>query len=332
MKFNEEILIGNKIGVELIENLREGDLFIYSPTSISQLKNIRIGAGAECISRKELKLDKNKIEDFSQNKKFRRIVSFGNGQTADTAKFISKTLRIEHVYLPAMFSTNAAFTDKSCLFSAGKKLTFDSSPPNKVIIDFDILKKCDFKYNLMGMAEIISIFTALEDWKIADKRKVEKIDRVIFESARNLTSLLENNLDLILKKDKSSLKFIFQLLIQSAYLTNIYGSGRAESGSEHIFAKHLEGETTVFHGTAVAFGSLIFSIIQGKNYKKIFALIKKLEILKRKDLGISKNDLIRILSTLKSRPDRYSVIDSKQITKAYSKIIINRIFNDLGWK
>ena len=118
-----------------IENLKQNELIIYSPTSIEK-SNIR---NNQCLMVNWHNLTKNinKIEEFiRENNTISLVVSYGGGSTIDIGKYIANKLDADFTCIPTMLSTNSYATDKVALIKEGKKTTLEAKIPDKIIIDY----------------------------------------------------------------------------------------------------------------------------------------------------------------------------------------------------
>ena len=305
--FNDAVEEGSSR--KYIENLKQNVLLIYSPTSIEK-NNIK---NNQCLMVNWHDLTKkiNKIDEFiKKNNTISSVVSYGGGSTIDIGKYIANKLGIDFICIPTMLSTNSYATDKVALIKENKKITLNAKIPDKIIIDNELLNLSKDE-NIYGLADVFSIYTALYDWKIAEKDILEKIDDNIYNMAEKLfKEVLEfvNNNEL---KDISENNIkLFQFIGTAGYITNLYGTGRPESGSEHILAKEIEKRVNIPHGISVSVGIIIMSIIQEQYNNNIVKSIMKLGILdKGKSYGLNLKTIADSLNNVKQRKDRYTIIN-----------------------
>lgn len=299
-----------KVG-DFISNLTNETLLIYSPTS---LKKVNGGNefNANLISTTELSKNISiigeKIKGFPNNLKL--IVALGGGSAIDIGKYISYVMNKKLIAIPSMLSTNVYSTNKVALIVNGNKTTLSAKMPDEIIIDCYFLRKSS-KYNLYGLVDIFSIYTALYDWKIADNNNIEKIDKEIFNQA---TELLKETLLFVKNKSpkevEKNIEQIYKIVGNAGLIINIYGTGRPESGSEHILAKEIEQHIKIHHGISVSISIIIMSLIQKQPSKEIYDILLKIGALNNlEEKGITRKFLFKILKTLKTRPDRYSIVD-----------------------
>ena len=310
-----------------IENLKQNELIIYSPTSIKK-NNIK---NNQClmVNWHDLTKNINKIDEFiKKNNTISLVVSYGGGSTIDIGKYIAYKLNIDFTCIPTMLSTNSYATDKVALIKENKKITLNAKIPNKIIIDNELLNLSKDE-NIYGLADVFSIYTALYDWKIAEKDILEIIDDNIYNMAEKLLKeVLEfvNNNEL---KDISENNIkLFQFIGTAGYITNLYGTGRPESGSEHIFAKEIERKINIPHGMSVSIGILIMGLMQGRDVLDILKAIKKLNVFGQVNkYGLNKDIIEKSFIELRPREDRYSIVNryEDKIDEKYE--ILRELYN-----
>jgi len=107
-----------------------------------------------------------------------------------------------------------------------------------------------------------------------------------------------------------NVKQIFEYIGMSGHITNLYGTGRPESGSEHIFAKKIESLINVPHGIAVSLGIILMSIMQERDVDEIIDIIKTIKVLDRcEEYGINRSIIEKSLLTVMPRNERYTIVN-----------------------
>ena len=210
-----------------------------------------------------------------------------------------------------MLSTNSYATNKTSLIKGKQKITIETKIPDTIIIDENLLKLSK-KENIYGLADVFSIYTALNDWIIAKEDIDEVIDIKIYNMAENLLKntinfVNNNNYEAIINDNMK----LYELIGVSGYITNIYGTGRPESGSEHIMAKEIERNIDIPHGISVSIGILIMGIMQKRNINDILKVINKLKIFDNASkFGLNNEIIKKCFLNLKPRIDRYKKIEN----------------------
>jgi glycerol dehydrogenase-like iron-containing ADH family enzyme len=215
-----------------------------------------------------------------------------------------------------VISTNAFATRYACLINpeTGKKSTYDTGRlPERVVMDWEFLKQ---QINQLGLSDVLSICTALHDWDLAEKVTPTHESKTSYRIAK---SILE---ELMCKMSESEFDLtpedIFHFVLLSALITNYHGSGRPESGSEHLFSKTIEllsitqSGISIPHGIAVGFGILIMAKLQNNpHYDLLKHTYLKLGFLNQQayvDKNITKQGIL----TIKPHEKRHSIVDEKR--------------------
>ena len=254
------------------------------------------------------------LEDFKHKKSMRLVIGLGGGTALDFAKYIAHSLDIDWVAIPSMLSTNVFATDKVAVIDSTGKHTEPGKLPVRVIFDDNYLEKSS-RENLYGLVDVFSIYTALTDWQIALKADNLKIDEPIYNRAKNL-------LLTALKSAQSAeveLYGIKYVVTEAGYITNDYGSGRPESGSEHIFASALELVHPMPHALAVTLGMYIMDYYQRLQFPDITKAksltINQIPFLKLgiidaiNQLKLNWNTVLGVLTSLKPRKDKFTAVN-----------------------
>ena len=212
--------------------------------------------------------------------------------------------------IPTMLSTNSYATDKVALIVDGKKRTLDAKLPDLILIDENIMKKA-YEFNVYGLADVLSIYTALKDWDIAVEENSERKDEMYNIAKKLLNKTVNYILDTSYDNIINNPEKLFYLIGEAGHITNEYGSGKPESGSEHIFAKELESMIDIPHGISVANGIIIMSIAQNNFSPDIYDCLKKLKLFEKGNkLGVKIELIEKAFNQMLPRNDRYTIVNS----------------------
>ncbi len=293
-----------------LKELDDRKLVIYSPTSINKIdieNNKCEAVNWHFITKNRANID-NYIMGVSN--KIDEVITLGGGSVIDIGKYIANKLKIKLICIPTMLSTNSYATNKVALIENDKKVTLNSKMPDEIIIDNQLLK-LSMQENIYGLADVLSIYTALNDWKIANEDIDEKINFEIYNEAEKL---LNNVVSFInsksLKEIGENNLSLFNFIGEAGYITNVYGTGRPESGSEHILAKEIEKRIDIPHGISVSIGIILMSLMQKQYNESIMNAIAKLKMLDNgKKYGLDMKIIIESLKKIKKREDRYTIVN-----------------------
>ena len=313
MKNFKDVVLKKDI-MEYLNGVDKKSLLIYSPTSAQKINLL------EKIDNKNLILldthvtdiDIDKINNYIKNDiEIESVIGFGGGTAIDIAKYIGNKMNIEIVAIPSMLSTNVYSTDKVLMSKDNIVSTLDSKLPDLIIYDENVLKLSLIE-NLYGFADVLTIYTASKDWYLSYKSGFDKLDEDLYKMD---LELLDETMDYILSHTYEKIKYnlfeMFNFIGRVGLITNLYGSGRPVSGSEHIFAKALEQRILVPHGISVALGILIMSLFQNNFSNDIEKCFEKLKIFDfASKYKVTKKLVRKNLYELKPREGRYTIVNT----------------------
>lgn len=260
--------------------------------------------------------DNSKIKNFI-SQKTKSILAVGGGTTIDIAKHLAFITKKRLVVIPTILSTNAFATSKICSKEVTRNGSIDGKTPDQLIVDLEILKKADKRFNIAGVGDILSIYTANHDWKLYNKEQPEKFNKDsyninIANVALSLLNSLNDNAEQIKENSYEGLESLTQLLIFSGYITSMYGNGRPESGSEHLFANAVELNSNkhFLHGELVGLGTILMCYLQSQNFSYLINIINKVGLPRSlTQIGLTLDETINALIKAKDmKKDRYTIL------------------------
>ncbi|HWS48820.1 MAG TPA: iron-containing alcohol dehydrogenase [Candidatus Methanoperedens sp.] len=201
--------------------------------------------------------------------------AIGGGRVIDISRYLASKWNLEIICVPTIISTDAFLVDCTGLRENGGVTYIPSKKADKVIIDFDLIKKSNSKYNLSGCGDVLSIYTALFDWK----ESKENLSSSVYDVAQGILTGLISESDEIKKMSQRGLEVLITQLALEVQLCYFYGNSRPEEGGEHFFVYCLENKIgAALHGEMVCFGILITSFLQGQSVTYIKEFMDKVGI------------------------------------------------------
>jgi len=304
-------------------------LLVFTWQEEGFIKNTQMFLNAkQTIASNNLTIEINTLDKLEIFEGIDYIVGLGSGKVMDISKYLAYKHNFKLTLIPSILSTNAFATDKACLLEGHKKITLDCKQAETLIFCNEFLSRKNSSLQTSGVCDVLSIHTALKDWSLAIEKNKDILNPFTYQfSYQLLNSFLSSYKDLL-----SSKKFhsnIIWYLIMSGYITNIHGSGRPESGSEHIFSKVLESAVAVPHGVSVALGILIISKLQENEDKRILEAIKAFDLLKdMKKYNITSEIIVESLLNCQPRKGRYGIFDKVKIERETAVSIVTSILKE----
>lgn len=262
----------------------------------------------------------NKLKNYCSKNQYDLILGVGGGKVLDTVKRVSYLIRTNHIAVPTIISNDGLISPIAVIKNIeGKTESIPAVMPMGVIIDLDIIQTSPLKYLQAAAGDILSNFSATNDWILAYQTGKEEMNDLAFQMSRSSANAL-----IYFKEPKFSFKpFIRQIVqgqVNSGIAMSLSGTSRPCSGSEHLISHaidFLELSDETLHGTQVATISLFCLYLQKKLRKEHidYALNTNIPLLFHTLSGDIFSNLDQIYETSKiMRPGRFTVIDeySKQ--------------------
>jgi glycerol-1-phosphate dehydrogenase [NAD(P)+] len=194
------------------------------------------------------------------------ILGVGGGTALDMAKFTAWRRGFPLVLVPSILSVDAAFT-KAAGVREGRRVRYvGAAIPERLLIDFDLLQSAPPVLNRAGAADVLSIFTALWDWREAAQRGEDYEAGIAAEAAALLERLYAGAAALREVTD-AGLRLLSELFVGEVRLCEMVGTSRPEEGSEHYLAYCVEKNTgrSYIHGQLVGLCIDVVGRLQGQD-------------------------------------------------------------------
>jgi glycerol-1-phosphate dehydrogenase [NAD(P)+] len=197
------------------------------------------------------------------------IVTVGSGTLADIGKAVSAGLGgLLHVVVQTALSVNGFADDQSVLLLNGVKRTTRTRWPDVLVVDTDVLAEAPEDLNAAGIGDLLSMFTAPADWRLAhllgmgDAYSAELVSMVrehgpgLLDAARMLS-----------KRDPEAIEYVARVLTLSGISMGAAGTTAPSSGTEHTIShlidmsSHQRGRRAAFHGAQVGTCTVLASLV-----------------------------------------------------------------------
>ncbi len=264
------------------------------------------------------------------------IIGLGTGSAIDVSKVVADAVNKPLVCIPTGLSCNVFATNKSVICKQSAICTIVSKIPEIVIVDTNLLSLSDLRYTIAGIGDVLSVYTAMHDWDLARVHSDEPDNFTIRTVAESLIDPMVQLVPKLIQNDPSAIEQLTQLLLLSGYLTNMYGSGRPESGSEHMFARAIETDPVfgkrLLHGEAVLLGILLSAELQGRPSDAILGIAQMSGLRARyEDAELTENDMVKFLITASTiRPERFSIFNIVHLDATLAHDIVKRVLAKLS--
>jgi glycerol-1-phosphate dehydrogenase [NAD(P)+] len=197
------------------------------------------------------------------------IVTVGSGTVADIGKAVAARLRDPvHVIVQTALSVNGYADDQSVLLVEGVKRTTPTRWPDALIADTQLLAEAPLQLNLAGVGDLLAMFTAPADWRIAsllgmDDRYAEDVVGMVREHGPALLRAAP----LLREADAGAIELTAEILTLSGVGMGIAGTTAPASGAEHTVSHLLEmaaarrGRPSAYHGAQVGAAAVLAALV-----------------------------------------------------------------------
>lgn len=213
------------------------------------------------------------------------VYGIGGGQAIDIAKYVGARRQCKVVAIPTIISVDAFLVSDTALRDGGRVVYVPTKKPDELIIEPEIVLSAPPRMNSAGWGDVLSIITAVWDWRAAHEDVGEPFDEDI---ARQAVALTEQAVRV---DNEQALNMLVSALRSEVELCERWGSARPEEGSEHFFVytleNHLPSQRKFLHGELVGLGICLMSQWQGQDVERITRLMDRAGLAWRpRDIGV----------------------------------------------
>jgi glycerol dehydrogenase-like iron-containing ADH family enzyme len=268
---------------------------------------------------------------------FDLVVGLGGGVAQDAAKYLAWKRHTPVDEFVTISSVDASVT-KSVAARAGGHVTYIGYiVPRNVYVDFPLILSAPARLNRSGVGDILCAHVALWDWQYARDRKGEAYDPHAAQAMRAWLDRIRDNAESIQAVSREGVRLIMEAFEDISLICRRFGSSRPQEGSEHTFAYNAEFQTGkhFLHGELVALGAWVMASLQENHPEYLIDIYTRTGICwQPQDLGLSRTEFIRILSTLnwyqKNFGRRYTILNEQTIDQAFiERIVAQLTFGEL---
>ena len=193
------------------------------------------------------------------------LIGLGGGKPIDTAKMASDRLGCGFVSVPTAASHDGIVSGRSSIPEGDTRHSVAADPPLAVIADTAVLAEAPWELTTAGCADIISNYTAVEDWQLAHRLQDVEYSEYAGALSQMTAEMLVDNSDAIKQGFEESAWLVAKALVSSGVAMSIAGSSRPASGAEHLISHQLDRlvPDAALHGHQVGVASIITAYLHG---------------------------------------------------------------------
>ena len=244
------------------------------------------------------------------------LVGVGGGKAIDVAKMAGNELGRGLVSVPTAASHDGIVSGRGSIPEGDSRHSVAAEPPMAVVADTGILADAPWELTTAGCADIISNYTAVKDWRLAQRLRGVPFSEYGAALAEMTAEMLVDAAPSIRPGLEESSWLVVKALVSSGVAMSIAGSSRPASGSEHLFSHRLDriAPGAALHGHQVGVGTIMMEYLHSGEKGDWRSVRDALETLEApttaRELGIDPEDVVEALTTAHEVRDRYTILGS----------------------
>lgn len=283
-------------------------------------------------------VEENTIEQATEiakeirSKKNDVVISIGGGRVLDVGKYAATKAQVNYISVPTAPSNDGICSPVAVLRNEdGYTESLPVNMPIGILVDTSMLTSAPVENIRAGIGDLISNFSAIEDWRLAYRDGKEAMDDFAASIAFSAAQLVYETCRGV-KMDVSSKTFLEKLvhgLILSGIAMNIAGSSRPCSGAEHKISHALDAAFPgrSMHGLQVAYGTLLASLLRGQSIDFYIDFFKSVGLpAHHAELSFSDDEIVHaLLHASETRAQRYTILEKQPVTEASAHALLKQL-------
>ncbi|MFB6219948.1 MAG: iron-containing alcohol dehydrogenase, partial [Halolamina sp.] len=137
-----------------------------------------------------------RVIDAAEEMEAGYLVGLGGGKPIDTAKMASDELGVGFVSVPTAASHDGIVSGRGSIPEGDTRHSVAAEPPLAVVADTEVLAEAPWGLTTAGCADIISNYTAVADWQLANRLKSVEYSEYAGSLAQMTAEMLVDNAEL----------------------------------------------------------------------------------------------------------------------------------------
>ncbi|MFB6353658.1 MAG: NAD(P)-dependent glycerol-1-phosphate dehydrogenase [Halobacteriales archaeon] len=242
------------------------------------------------------------------------LVGVGGGKAIDVAKMAGHQAGLAFVSVPTAASHDGLVSGRGSIPEADTRHSVAAEPPLAVVADTGVLADAPWELTTAGCADIISNYTAVKDWRLANRLHDVEYSEYAAALAEMTAEMLVEGADTVRPGLEESAWLVVKALVSSGVAMSIAGSSRPASGAEHLFSHQLDriAPGAALHGHQVGVGTILVEYLhtgEGGQWAAIRDALEQLGAPTTADaLGVDDAAVVEALATAHEIRDRYTIL------------------------
>jgi glycerol-1-phosphate dehydrogenase [NAD(P)+] len=255
-----------------------------------------------------------RVIDAAEDYEAGYLVGVGGGKAIDIAKMAADDHGCGFVSVPTAASHDGIVSGRGSIAEGDTRHSVAAEPPLAVVADTGILADAPWRLTTAGCADIISNYTAVKDWQLANRLQNVPYSEYAGALSQMTAEMLVGNADSIKQGLEESAWVVVKALVSSGVAMSIAGSSRPASGAEHLFSHRLDrlAPDAALHGHQVGVGAIMTEYLhsgEDGEWRQVHDALASIGApTTAAGLGIDAETVIEALTTAHKIRDRYTIL------------------------
>jgi glycerol-1-phosphate dehydrogenase [NAD(P)+] len=326
IRLPRNVLVGHGVVERTVEAIEElhlagSPLVVTSPTP-REVVGDRIrsqfhaaGVDPEVIVVETASFDEvQRVIDAASSSEAGYLLGVGGGKAIDIAKMAADEHGCGFVSVPTAASHDGIVSGRGSIAEGDTRHSVAAEPPLAVVADTAVLAEAPWRLTTAGCADIISNYTAVRDWTLANRLQNVPYSEYAGALSQMTAEMLVGNADSIKQGLEESAWVVVKALVSSGVAMSIAGSSRPASGAEHLFSHQLDrlAPDAALHGHQVGVGAVMTAYLhggEGGEWRDVRAALESIGApTTAADLGVDGETVVEALTTAHEVRDRYTIL------------------------
>ena len=271
-----DLRIGRGILVPLVEDLDGRLAMVSQPEPLASLPPAVLGRVDETVMVGSLAhADLDALE--AGLPPIDRVIGFGGGMVLDAAKYVAWRREIPLILAPSVISVDAAVTNTIAIRRGGVVAYEGFVVAEMIVADLELLRTAPARLNRAGVGDLLSIHTALIDWRLGAAAGRIAFDSAIAGEAAEVLERLYGLVAEVARVSDVALEAILRAYVRVNELCLRVGHSGPEEGSEHYLGYRLEALSgrSFVHGELIGLGTVLMARLQGNDPDRVSGFLDR---------------------------------------------------------
>lgn len=191
------------------------------------------------------------------------VLGIGSGVINDLCKYVSFERGIPSGIIATAPSMDGYASSGAAMILGGMKVTKTTHAPSLILGDTDLLAAAPAEMIQGGFADIIGKYSALSDWRLAERVTGEYLCPEVYRIVLDATNEVRGLAAALVRREKPAIGRLFEILVLVGVCLTLLSTTRPGSGSEHHLSHYFEitglihDKPYFLHGMDVGYSTVV---------------------------------------------------------------------------